>query len=70
MGLKVYKNMLWEILNDASKLIILDLLMEKGFQGDCKIISKVDGETTIMEVTDNFEHKLILPINILDILNS
>ena len=70
MGIEVYKNMLWDILDDGSKLFIINMLMERGFQGDCKLISRVDGDTTIMEVTDNFEHSLIIPINILDILNS
>lgn len=65
----VYKNMIWEILTDDSKLFVLGLLIENGFKGDCKLISLVDGETTIMEVTDKFNHKLVLPINILDILN-
>ena len=46
-------------------LFIINMLMERGFQGDCKLISRVDGDTTIMEVTDNFEHSLIIPINIL-----
>jgi hypothetical protein len=70
MGIKMYNNMIWEILDDDSKLYILSILTEQGFQGDCKLISVVDGDTTIMEVTDAFEHRLILPINILDILNS
>lgn len=70
MGLKVYNNMLWDILDQSSKLYVLDILLERGFQGECKLISKVAGETTIMEVTDNFGHSLILPIDILDILNS
>ena len=69
MGLIVYKNMIWEILDQGSKLAILTLLMENDFKGNCKLISKVDGDTTIMEVTDEFGHQLILPINILDILN-
>ena len=69
MGLVMYKNMIWEILDQGSKLMVLTILLENGFQGNCKLISKVDGNTTIMEVTDEFGHQLILPINILDILN-
>ena len=65
----VYKNLLWEILDQSSKLFIISLLIENGFDGECKLISKIDGETTIMEVTDAFGHSMILPINILDILN-
>ena len=70
MEIKVYENMIWDILDEGSKLYIITMLTERGFQGDCKLISKVAGETTIMEVTDSFEHQLIIPINILDILNS
>lgn len=66
----VYKNMVWEILSDESKLLILSLLLDNGFEGNCKLISVVDGESTIMEVTDESDHKLVLPINILDILNN
>lgn len=69
MELKVYNNMLWDILDQGSKLFVIGILMENGFQGECKLISKVAGETTIMEVTDDFGHSLVLPINILDILN-
>lgn len=67
--IKIYNNMIWEILSDDSKLFIIGLLMDNKFEGNCKLISVVDGETTVMEVTDEFKHKLTLPINILDILN-
>ena len=69
-GVQLYKNLLWEILDQSSKLFVITLLIENGFEGDCKLISKIDGDTTIMEVTDNFNHNMILPINILDILNN
>ena len=67
--IKIYKNMIWEILSDESKLFILDLLIQGEFKGDCKLISVVEGETTIMEIRDNYDHYMVLPINILDILN-
>lgn len=67
--IRVYKNMIWEILSDESKLFILELLIQGEFKGDCKLISRVDNETTIMEIRDKHGHEMILPINILDILN-
>lgn len=69
MGINVYKNMIWEILDNGSKLYVLNLLMEQGFQGECKMISKIAGDTTILEVKDEFGHELVLPIDILSILN-
>jgi hypothetical protein len=70
MGINVYKNMLWDILDEGSKLYILDMLMKQEFQGDCKMISKINGDTTILEIKDNFDHELVLPIDILSILNN
>lgn len=67
--IKIYENMIWEILNEGSKLTLISLLMDSGFEGDCKIIAKVEGESTILEINDELGHNLILPINILDILN-
>jgi len=69
-GVRVYRNLLWDILDQESKLFIITLLMENGFDGECKLISMIDGDTTIMEVTDTFGHSMVLPINILDILNN
>jgi hypothetical protein len=69
-GVHVYGNLLWDILDQESKLFIITLLMENGFDGECKLISVIDGDTTIMEVTDTFGHSMVLPINILDILNN
>lgn len=63
--IKVYKNLIWNILDDGSKLYIIELLMDQGFKGECKVIAK-DGS---LEIRDNYEKELILPINILDILN-
>lgn len=67
---KLYENLLWEILDDGSKLAVIEILMESGFDGNCKMIAKIDGETTVLEVRDEHGHELILPINILDILNN
>ncbi len=65
----VYKNMIWEILDQGSKLAILTLIMEQGFEGNCKVIAEVNNETTVLKLTDEFDHEMVLPINILDILN-
>lgn len=67
---KLYENLLWEILDDGSKLAVIEILIESGFDGICKMIAKIDGETTVLEVRDEHGHELILPINILDILNN
>lgn len=67
---KLYENLLWEILDDGSKLAVIEILMGSGFDGDCKMIAKIDGETTVLEVRDEHGRELILPINILDILNN
>lgn len=67
--IKVYKNMIWEILDKGSKLTLLDILMNNGFEGNCKLIAKIDGEVTVLEVNDESGHYMTLPINILDILN-
>jgi hypothetical protein len=67
--IKVYENMIWEILDKGSKLTLLSILMDNGFEGDCKLIAKIDGDVTVLEVNDESGHCMILPINILDILN-
>ena len=65
----VYKNMIWEILDKGSKLTLLDIMMNNGFQGNCKLTAKIEGEISVMEVRDESGHYLVLPINIIDILN-
>jgi hypothetical protein len=67
--IKIYENMIWEILDEGSKLTLISILMDKGFEGNCKLIAKINGETTVLEVNDETGHNIILPINILDILN-
>jgi hypothetical protein len=62
--------MIWDILDDGSKLYIINLLINSGFTGECKLISKVVGNTTIMEIKDETGKVMELPINILDILNN
>ena len=67
--IKVYENMIWEILDESSKLTLISILMNNGFEGKCKLIAKIDGEVTVLEVNDESGHCMVLPINILDILN-
>lgn len=70
MNITPYNNMIWYILDDESKEFIIALLSEQGFQGECKLIAVVNDGTTNLQITDNFNHSLSLPINILDILNN
>lgn len=67
--INVYKNLLWEILDDESKLALIGILINNGFVGDCKITSKIEGGTSVLEVVDEYEHYLLLPIDILEMLN-
>ena len=67
--IKIYENMIWNILDKGSKLTLISILMDHGFEGNCKLIAKINGETTVLEVNDETGHNIILPINILDILN-
>ena len=67
--INVYKNLLWEILDDESKLALIGILINNSFVGDCKITSKVKGEASVLEVVDEYEHYLLLPIDILEMLN-
>lgn len=67
--IKVYENMIWDILDEGSKLTLISVLMNNGFEGNCKLIAKIDGNVTVLEVNDELGHYMILPINILDILN-
>ena len=70
MEIKPYENMIWYILDDDSKSFILSILNEQGFQGECKLVAAINGDVTNLQITDNYEHSLILPIDILDILNN
>ena len=67
--IKIYENMIWEILDEGSKLTLIDILMNNGFEGNCKLIAKIDGDKSVLEVNDESGHNMLLPINILDILN-
>lgn len=67
--INIYKNLLWEILDDESKLVLIGILINNGFIGDCKITSKVEGEVSVLEVRDEYDHYLLLPIDILEMLN-
>jgi hypothetical protein len=70
MYITVYENLIWDILDDESKTFIMGILANQEFEGECKLIAKINSEVTELEITDNFNHSLVLPINILDILNN
>lgn len=67
--IKVYENMIWNILDEGSKLTLINILINNRFEGKCKLIAKIDGDVTVLEVNDESSHCMILPINIIDILN-
>lgn len=67
--LMIKQNKLWGLLNDASKLAVIDLLREEGFKGEVKLIGVIKGDSTVIQVENNQNLKLELPINILDVLN-
>ena len=70
MEIKPYENMIWYILDDESKEFVISYLAEQGFQGECKLVAIINGDVTNLQITDNYEHSLVLPIDILDILNN
>lgn len=68
--LTVKQNKLWGLLNDASKLAVIDLLREEGFKGEVKLIGVIKGDSTVIQVENSQNLELELPINILDVLNN
>ena len=67
--INIYKNLLWDILDDESKLTLIDILIKNGFEGDCKITTKVVSNSSVLEVRDESNHYLLLPVDIIDMLN-
>jgi hypothetical protein len=67
--INIYKNLLWDILDDESKLTLIGILIKNGFEGDCKITTKIDGDSSVLEVRDESNHYLLLPVDIIDMLN-
>ena len=70
MILKIYNNLLWDLLDDESKLNIITLSISKGFVGEIKLKSIIRDNVTVMIVEDEKGEKIELPIEILDILMS
>lgn len=74
MNLHIYENMLWNIIDDASKIYILTLLIKNDFEGECKVIAEVDKSSpeskVIILIRDENGKEMELPINVLDILNN
>ena len=74
MNLHIYENMLWNIIDDASKIYILTLMIKNDFEGECKVIAEVDKSSpeskVIILIRDENGKEMELPINVLDILNN
>ena len=70
MDLHIYENLLWNILDDGSKIYILTLLIKNEFEGECKVTSEIIDNTTQLVIRDMHGKEINLPINVLDILNS
>ena len=68
-GIKIYKNLLWDILDESSQLFILSLLIDLGFDGNCKMEAVIKDDICVMVVKDEIGNEKEFPINILDILN-
>lgn len=68
--LSIYKNILWDLLDEGSQSYILSIITDQGFKEECKLISKVVGDKTVMFISDNHDHELEIPIDILDIINN
>lgn len=67
--LRVIPNKLWNLLNDSSKLAVIDLLLSEGFEGEVRLIGVVKGNTTVIEVENKQGKELVLELDILSILN-
>lgn len=67
--LHIYENLLWNILDDSSKIYILTLLIKNEFEGECKLTSVIKDDITIISIKDEIGKIIELPINILEILN-
>lgn len=66
----IYKNKIWELLDEGSQLYILTMIIKADFKGECKLTAHIAGDSTTMIIRDNYEHEIEIPINILDILNN
>lgn len=72
-GFHIFENMLWDILDDSSKIYVLTLLIKNDFEGECKLTSEIRGEESkqaIIIIRDEKGKEIELPINVLDILNN
>ena len=72
-GFLIFENMLWDILDDSSKIYVLTLMIKNDFEGECKLTSEIRGEESkqaIIIIRDEKGKEMELPINVLDILNN
>lgn len=65
----IYENLLWDVLDDESKLYILTIMIKNEFNGECKLTSTVRENSTVIVINDEEGKYLVLPIDILKILN-
>ena len=68
-SLHIYENLIWDILDDRSKIYILTLMIKNEFRGECKITAKVVDNGSVINLKDENGKELDLPLDILDILN-
>lgn len=66
----MYNNMMWNLLDDGSKLTVVDILMSKGIIGECKVVIRQYEEGTKLVILDNTGSDVILlPFDIFSLLN-
>ena len=66
----IYENLLWDVLDDESKLYILTIMIKNEFKGECKLTSTVHENSTVIFINDETDKNMELPIDILTILNN
>lgn len=66
----IYNNMMWNLLDDGSKLTVIDVLMSEGIKGECKVVIEDSEEGTKLVILDSESNKVIsLPFDIFTLLN-
>ena len=71
--INMYENVLWDILDDSSKIYVLTLMIKNDFEGECKLTPEIRGDESkqaIIIIRDEKGKEIELPINVLDILNN
>lgn len=66
----IYNNMMWNLLDDGSKLTVIDILMSNGIKGECKVIIEDSKDGTNLVILDSQSNNVIsLPFDIFVLLN-